>query len=203
MARTNPERDEPEMSHTRFLLAAGMTAVVACGTLVTVRGARADAPAENQSEKPIRIQLGVFLPSDHSIRDRTGDAYFSAGLGYDLKALSRRADRSEFQSGPYLDFASRERGGFQLTDVAVGLQSRVYFAPKSRLRPYVGAGLGGYYIKYRQENGSDDRKFTLGGKAILGLQDRSGLYFETNYTLIEKVRGDLPGGFNLQLGYRF
>ncbi|MBC8102792.1 MAG: hypothetical protein H7Z41_09420 [Cytophagales bacterium] len=191
------------MSRPCFLPATGLAAVAAWGTLVAVPGARADAPTESQGEKPIRIQLGVFLPADRSIRDRTGESHFSAGLGYDLKALGRRTDRVEFQSGPYLDFASRERDGFQLTNVGVGLQSRVYLAPESRLRPYIGAGLGGYYIKYRQEDGSDDRKFTLGGKAILGLQDRDGLYFETSYILTEKVRGDQPGGFNLQLGYRF
>ena len=129
-----------------------------CG-LGTGAAAQSDAPAA----KPITIKLGAFFPSGSKLRDGISDTWFSAGAEYAFQPSASSATASSLVPLAYVDYAGINRHGVNADYVGVGPGVRYYLTPAgtSTLNPYVGAGIGAYFL-HDSGFGSSDNKTQFG-----------------------------------------
>jgi hypothetical protein len=151
-------------------------------------------------QRPWRVQLGGFLPTNQNVQDTLGRSFFSYGASYDL---GKTTSYNPTMASVYFDGSSQSRDGARLSYYGLGLEGRHYFNPGWRsLRYYGGAGVGAYLLN--NDVGGDSHNDTrLGAKLLAGAEMNNGFFGEANYTLINSVRGHSPNGFNLGVGYRF
>jgi len=151
-------------------------------------------------QRPWRVKLGGFLPTNGAVQDSFGRSFFSYGASYDL---GKTLDYNPTVGSVYFDGTSRSRSGAKLSYYGLGVQGRYYLNPVvTPVRFYGGAGVGAYLLnnKIGGDNHNDTR---LGGKFLAGAEMNNGWFAEADYTLINSVRGHSQNGFNLGLGYRF
>ena len=96
-------------------------------------------------QKPVTIKLGVFLPSNGNFKDALGKTWFSAGVDY---AFNKQGDTQNMMPLAYVDYAGANKHGLKANYVGVGPGIRYYTSPPgtSTTTPYVGAGIGAYFI---------------------------------------------------------
>jgi len=152
--------------------------------------------------KPFRIKLGAFFPSDGDARDALGDVWFSYGVSYDV--FKTKATNPLIVSA-YLDGYNKSKSGNRINMVSIGPAVRYYFNPvvEAPTRFYGGAGLGAYFLNLKASDGESENKTKFGGKIFGGLEFGPGFFGEIDYTFISKIEDFNPGGFDLQIGYRF
>lgn len=186
---------------------------------VLANSAHAQTPT-NRVQKPFRIQLGAYFPTDSNVKDAVGSTMFQYGLSYDF-AKTQATNPVTFNA--YIDGALRTGdetiGGqnfdteFTLTGFGVGLRS--YFTPATAgTRLYGGAGIGAYSARVkasRTENNvtvsASESSTKFGGKLLVGGEINQGFLAELSYTFVDKVslggENYNPSGVGLTIGYRF
>ncbi|MDX1932801.1 MAG: outer membrane beta-barrel protein [Capsulimonadales bacterium] len=182
----------------KFLVAAAVAGLV----VVASEQARAQDPVRPALpvDRPWRVKLGAFFPTNGDLTDVFGKTFFSYGASYDFGKTT--AVNPIVYSG-YFDGTTRSRSGARITYYSLGAQGRYYFNPVvDPVRTYAGGGLG-IYLLNSTGSGDTDNDFRLGGKLLGGLEFNNGFFAEADYTLIGSVRGTTPNGFNVALGYRF
>jgi len=152
--------------------------------------------------KPFRIKLGAFFPTDGDAKDALGDAFFSYGVSYDI--FKTKATNPLIVSA-YLDGYNASKSGNRINMISIGPAARYYFNPvvEAPTRFYAGAGLGAYFLNLKADNGDSENKTKFGGKVFGGLEFGPGFFGEVDYTWISEVEDFNPGGFDVQIGYRF
>jgi opacity protein-like surface antigen len=163
-------------------------------------------------EKPWRIKIGAFFPTDGDVKDAIGSTFLSYGVSYDFFKTNVA---NPITVGAYIDGATNSKKNFGVTDRltywGIGPVGRYYFTPvTSPVRIYGGAGVGAYFIDLKSSVSVDgvtysasDNKDRFGGKLLAGVESGQGLFGELDYTFISKIEDTNPGGWNLGVGYRF
>ena len=181
------------------LLAAALGSAL-CGFLGTSASAQSTTPAA----KPITIKLGAFFPSGRGLKDGVSDTWFSAGAEYALVPHGTQAETPPSLAPLlYVDYAGINKHGINADYVGVGPGARYYLsAPGSTLMPYVGAGIGGYFL-HAKGFGTSENKTQFGYRLNAGVEFNQAYLFEINYTDAGSLNGTRFNGFNVQLGARF
>lgn len=174
--------------------------VGALGALLCA-AAGAQAQTAEPVQKPITIKLGVFLPSNGDVKDVLGKTWFSAGADY---AFNKQGDTQNVMPLAYVDYAGSNKNGVKANFIGVGAGVRYYTSPPgtSSTTPYVGAGVGAYFI-HASGGGDSTNNTRIGGKINLGVEFQQMYLVEANYTYAGKVSGTTLDGFGIQAGVRF
>lgn len=179
---------------TAALLAASLSTVL-CGT-----GALAQSAAP--PAKPITIKLGAFLPSGSYLKNATSNSWFSIGAEY--APAPRTAAAQSLTPLAYVDYAGSNRHGVNARYIGVGPGVRYNLVPAatSTLVPYVGAGIGAYFL-HASNFGGSSTKTNLGYRLNAGVEFNRAYVFEINYTDPQSLDHARLSGFNIQVGAKF
>ncbi len=176
---------------TVTLLASAFGAAL-CGTGALAQSAVTPA-------KPITLKLGAFLPSGSFLKNATSNSWFSAGLEY--APAPRTAAASSLTPLAYVDYAGSNRHGVNANYIGVGPGVRYDLVPAgtSTLVPYVGAGIGAYFL-HASSFGSSSNKTNFGYRLNAGVEFNRSYLLEINYTDPESLDHTRFSGFNIQIG---
>jgi len=165
---------------------------------VLILGGAQPAKAQ-ETVLPIRLKLGVLLPTDGDVKNFVGTPIYSGELQVDLPSLG--SGKSSLSVG-YM-----ERGSHGNSFRSIPLTLTRLFSPPNPLagttgNVYFGAGAGVYFL-HRGGDGSDSAtKFGIHG--VVGYQFPNPWFVEGKYHLVSGgVNGLSPNGLNLFLGRRF
>jgi hypothetical protein len=117
-------------------------------------------------------------------------------------ALAKTADENPSLPSIYADFNGGTRNGYHVDTTGVGVAVRSLTQSADKVAPYIGAGVGAYYLT-GSKAGSSKNSFGVGGKIFAGVDVGGGFFVEGNYQFIQSVNGINPSGFGLQAGLRF
>jgi hypothetical protein len=144
-------------------------------------------------EKPIRILVGTYMPSNSTFKNNTGKNWTSFGVSYDLGKT--KSDKPWIYS-LFVDNATKKRGTVNNTITGIGLSARYLLGtPSASAHTYLIGGVGSYRAKSGQASQSKVG-FKLGG----GYELSNGFFGE--------VAAVQPGvkntnGIEARLGFRF
>jgi hypothetical protein len=183
-----------------------VAAVIGLGMGLTASAhaqATASSTPTGKLQKPWRLKIGAFFPTDGDVKDSLGNTFFSYGVSYDFV---KTQVETPITLGVYVDGATKSKDGGRLSYVGLGPSARYFFTPVvAPVRFYGGAGLGPYFVTVKA--GDSKNKTAFGGKLLAGVESNQGIFGELDYTFISSVSvgGDdvKPSGFNLSVGYRF
>ncbi len=170
--------------------------------LIGAQGASAQSDAP--PAKPVTIKLGAFLPSASYLKNATSNSWFSAGLEYAPTPKTAAAAARSLVPLAYLDYAVSNRHGVNADYVGIGPGVRYNLTPSgaSTLVPYVGAGIGAYFLHASSFGGSSN-KTNFGYRLNAGVEFNRSYLFELNYTDPESLDHTRFSGFNIQVGAKF
>ncbi len=166
---------------------------ITIATLALV-GVAGSAMAETKDvEKPIRVLVGAYMPSNKAVKSATGKNWTSLGVSYDFGKT--KSDKPWIYS-LFVDNATKKKGTVSSTLTGFGLSGRYLFStPNASSHTYLTAGVGSYRLK---SGASSQSKvgFKLGG----GYELSNGFFGEL--TAVQ------PGvkntnGVEARLGFRF
>ena len=176
------------------------------------------AQAQKNSVLPIRVKLGVLLPSDRDTRNLVGNTHRSGEI--DVGLPFAEGNRQQLRLSVGVSLGSRRRDGLNTgyTVVPVSLTSirllpkplgkaageiyygvgvGVYFTHASGLLRYIGQGEGSVYQVYSK------KRTLLGTSLVAGYQMRSSFFVEGKYHIVVgTVDGYSPNGLSLFIGKR-
>lgn len=197
------------------LLRTTAAALAATALVMAVGGSASAQNLDEKPDNPIRLKIGAFFPYDGDTRDSLGSNFISFGAGYDLR---RASSFRPMVLEAYVDGFQRSRttsaARSEATVIGAGLAARfsLYETPPSPwFNPYVGAGLGVYYTRFKAEladgiEGSATRT-SVGGKFFLGAEVQKNWFGEAEFNFLPhpSVLGNdqVLSGWQLRLGYRF
>ena len=155
---------------------------------------------------PVRVKVGVLLPSQGDTKSRTADTFFSGEVDVDLPAAGLGRRRVT------VGYAQSVDGGQTLRVIPVTL-SQVFSPPNPASgltgNVYFGLGAGAYFtrasgIPVAEGETDSESKTLLGGFAMAGYQFPNAFFVEGKYHLVSgKVAGLSPNGIAVLLGRRF
>ncbi len=175
-------------------LVAGLVAVAALGSTVAAQAQTVDV------QKPVTIKLGIFLPSDGTVKDHAGNTFFAAGADFGLSKTT--ADQATVPL-LYVDYNGKSSSGQHLYDTGVGIGVKQYLGSSdASSTPYVSAGIGGYFDQ-AHFNGSSENKTNVGYKLGVGYEFNHAEIVEADFQDAGSVAGVRADGFNILVGYRF
>jgi len=136
-------------------------------------------------EKPIRIKIGGFFPSEGD-----SDTLFHAGIAYDI---AKTKATNPLVYGAFLDYYGKDGNSL----FGLGGTIRGYFTPAVAMtRFYGGVGLGAYFAD--SDGGGNETNF--GGKLFAGVELNQGFFGEVDYVYPGTNRA---AGIGASVGYRF
>ena len=186
------------MTTTATLLTAALGTAL-CALAGTGASAQSAAP-----EKPITIKLGAFFPTGSRLHDGVSDTWFSAGAEYALAQKPAMA-ASPISLLGYVDYAGINKHSRNVSYVGIGPGIHYGLAApgSSTLIPYVGAGIGAYFLHGSGLGTGSSNKTNLGYRLNAGVELNHAYVFEVNYTDANSLSGIRFSGFNIQLGAKF
>lgn len=173
----------------------------ALGTsLVGFTSLSASAQSETPAAKPVTIKLGAFLPSGSYLKNATSNSWFSAGAEYAFMPKTAGAAQS-LTPLAYIDYAGSNRHGVNANYIGVGPGVHYALAApgSSTIIPYVGAGIGAYFLHASGFGGSSNRT-NFGYRLNAGVEFSRIYLFEVSYTDPESLDHTRFSGFNIQVG---
>jgi hypothetical protein len=176
--------------------------VIAFGTVAAASVFIAAGPQPAKAQEtvlPIRLKLGVLLPTDSDVRDLVGNPIFSGEVQVDLPSLGQ--GRSAVSLG-YL-----ERGSHGNSFRAIPLTLTRFFSPPNPLAGttgnlYFGGGVGVYFLHRGGDGSANATKFGIHG--VVGYQFPNPWFVEGKYHLVSGgVNGLSPNGLDIYVGRKF
>ena len=172
-----------------------------------VTGATIAAPHAAQAQVgniiPIRLKLGVLLPSDRDTKDLAGSTHLSGEIDVSLPSSGGGQ-----QSLVSVGYSRGSRHGGTYTVIPVSL-TKISSPPNPAGRVtgnvYYGAGVGLYFVKATgipQDEGNYSKSRTLFGTSLVaGYQTPFSFFVEAKYHLvIGTIDGYSPNGLSLFIG---
>jgi hypothetical protein len=164
------------------------------------------AQAQISNIIPIRVKLGVLLPSDRDTKDLSGNTHFSGEV--DVALPGSGGGQQTLISVGY-SRGSRSGSSYQVIPVSL---TKISSPPNPVGRVtgniYYGAGVGLYFVQVsgipQEEAGTFSKKRTLfGASLVAGYQTPSSFFIEGKYHLVTgTVEGYSPNGLSLFIGKR-
>ena len=157
------------------------------------------ATAQDTGIVPIRVKVGVLLPSDSDTKDATGSTHLNGEV--DLSLPNFGAGKYIFTAG----YAQGSRDGNKLRVIPITV-ARV-FGPPNPLRGvtgnvYFGVGAGAYLLK-ASAVGQSESKTTFGGFGMIGYQFPNPYFIEAKYHVAGSVNSISPNGVAILVGRHF
>lgn len=149
-------------------------------------------------------KIGIFRPSDSDLRDAVGSTWFLIGLDAESPAA---ADASWVYS---LEYLHKSDSGREITEVPilvtwqkteVSSEPSLFGQPEQEYRPYLGIGVGLYYLK--ADNATSDSTWKTGLHILVGARLPHNTFAELRWNTIGKWHGTDCGGYSLMVGLRF
>jgi hypothetical protein len=163
-------------------------------TLLALAGVAGSAMAETKDvEKPIRVLVGTYMPSNKALKNATGKNWTSLGVSYDFGKT--KSDKPWIYS-LFVDNATKKKSGVTNTLTGFGLSGRYLFStPSAAAHTYLTAGIGSY--RFKAGSASESKVgFKFGG----GYELSNGFFGE-----ITAVQPGVKNtnGVEARLGFRF
>lgn len=159
------------------------------GTLALALCSAGTARAQDFEPLPVHpwsVKLGLFIPTNGSLKDQVADTWWYAGVDYKPN-LRYRPLSGDVHLG--VDFAFRDQGSKSVFSIPLLAKILWPITPtESRIRAYGGLGAGLYFINTR----------FIGGTTQPGLQFVAGV--DLTERLFAEVAYDWVGGFTDDLG---
>lgn len=149
-------------------------------------------------------KIGLFRPNDSDLRDALGESWFLIGLDAEKQMAP---DASWVYSVEYLH---KSGNGTTMTEIPllvtwrktqVSAEPSIFEQPEPQYYPYLGVGLGLYYLK--AEDGTSDSTWKTGFHILVGARFSSNLFAELRWNTIGKWHDTDCGGYSLMMGVRF
>lgn len=149
-------------------------------------------------------KIGLFRPSDSDLRDAVGASWFLIGLDaespiapdaswvYSLEYLHKSGDRGTMTEIPIL---------LTWRKTQVSAEPSLFEQSEPQYYPYIGVGVGLYYLK--AENGASDSTWKTGLHILVGARFASNMFAELRWNTIGKWKDTDCGGYSLIFGVRF
>lgn len=161
--------------------------------------------------RPVRLMVGGYFPAYQGARDALGQQFISFGASLDV---APRTPYSQFVYSAYFDYFDVVKHTTAGRNEAVlrggGVVTRYHFTPKPLgFDPYVGAGVGLYNVRLKQDYGSSvvKTKTSLGGKFLVGAELPSHVFGEIEYDFLPRPERNGSknklNGYQARIGYRF
>jgi hypothetical protein len=188
-------------------------------------------PAQAQRPvKSITAEIGGNYAIDGDVRDATQSTGLHVGLGYTLPTKTYNPAHPSWTTIGLM--YNRNSGhGNKLTVWGLTAEQRYSMAKPastSRVRPYVGVGIGVYRVRGETDGtttssgedlataaglggaqgttgdeGGSETKTRIGGRVMAGLDFNEAYYTELAYNLTGKVAGARSDSLSLAVGFRF
>ena len=158
-----------------------------CLSLIILLSAGTLQKSEAQTNlipKP-RVKIGVFMPSDSSVKDVSADTWIKIGADIGLPIVGLRAG---------IDYA------FDGSDYIMPITVSQIFQPSAVVAKspvYGGLGLGIWNAKVSGASGT-----ALGIRATAGVEF-AGYLVEANYDIVSKIEGRRMDGLSILVGKKF
>lgn len=155
--------------------------------------------ADAQADPFLGPSIGVFYPSDNTLRDALGDAWISFGV-----SRVRIDPYSKQNLGFDWNAFSKERSGSKVFMIAGTMGYTVPFAkPGQQMRPYLAVRGGLSYIDYAVNKAVNNRvsgkRIGFNGNAELGVNVGERLNVSVRYDLFPDYEGLGFSGLSLSL----
>jgi hypothetical protein len=189
--------------------AVGRRALSSVVALVAVGGAMVASPQTAQAQVsniiPIRLKLGVLLPSDRDTKDLGGNTHLSGEIDVALPFTGGSGGQTLLSVG--YSRGSRSGDSFQVIPVSL---TKISSPPNPVGRitgnVYYGGGVGLYFVKANRDSGSDSfskNRTLFGASLVAGYQTPLAFFVEGKYHLVTgSVEGYSPNGLSIFIGKR-
>lgn len=180
--------------------------IVALTALSAVMGFTSPAAqAQVSNIIPIRVKLGVFLPTDRDTKDLSNSTHFSGEIDVALPFSGGSGGQTLLSVG--YSRGSRGDGNYQVIPVSL---TKINSPPNPVGRVtgnvYYGAGLGLYFVRANVNLGSEGftkSRTLFGSSLVAGYQTPTSFFIEAKYHLvIGTVEGYSPNGLSVFIGKR-
>jgi hypothetical protein len=187
--------------------------VVTVAVLAAVGACCAPAARAQEQEKPFRLFLGGYFPTNSDTKDVIGDTEFSWGMSYDVPSKKPMpAKIAVYFDGVWANADSVGGLDVDFHYLGIGPMARYYLGQKGggdapqKSRFYLGGGFGIYWITAQIVDNAGfyvstlDNDIKLGGKLLGGVEFGKSFLVEGDYTWPGSSKGN---GWNLRAGFRF
>lgn len=149
-------------------------------------------------------KIGIFRPSDSQLRDAVGESWFLLGLDAESPLAP---DASWVYS---LEYLHKSGNGVTMTEIPilvtwrktqVSAEPSLFEQPEPQYYPYIGVGIGLYYLKV--ENATSDSTWKTGFHILVGARFHANMFAELRWSTIGKWQNTNYGGYSLMMGVRF
>jgi hypothetical protein len=175
--------------------------------------AETSAPVETPTAQPERVEenskprfrigpeVGLFLPTDSTTRDRFGSSWLALGVGFGQLGTIPKNGALSLD----LHFFYHKNGDNHAFLAPIGLGYVTALSDAETNVPYAGASADLLLadINSNQDDVHSGLRTGGGASAFLGVHLSNSAYAEARYYLIGKVKGLDFSGLSLAAGYRF
>jgi outer membrane protein W len=184
-----------------------LSAAAASGVLTLLAAAR---PAAAQTELPTAsdnqpiaaLRGGVYFPFNSNLKNNGGKTLYSGGLDYVIQHKVGQ-NRTELS----VDYIERSSGGHDIRIIPVTIGSFTLQSGQNGVRPYVGVGVGAYFVHQNLPDDSgvnqNSNKVAIGGYIGAGLDLPSNFLVEARYHILQRVGTYNSDGLEVMAGIRF
>lgn len=159
-------------------------------------------PPTDQAAPVFSVRAGAYFPSNRRIKNQVGKTF--AGVGLDYAVANKPGFTSTRLS---LDYIERTSSGKTVRIFPVTVGQFYYQGANSGVRPYLGFGVGAYFVKQEVDddlgNREDNNDTRFGGYVTGGFDFSSNLFLEARYHFIQAVGSANPSGLQVMGGVRF
>jgi hypothetical protein len=166
------------------------------------------APAVNaqtsQSSTVGAIRLGAYIPVNTNTQETYGRYFFAGGLDYYFQNTTSERD---LVSADYTEY-SKGANDLRVIPVTLGQQTTSGSTGQST-RPYVGYGIGAYFVHISNPNDANlggstvENGIAFGGYIGAGLDIGSNLFLDARYHIVTPVKDVNTDSLELTAGLRF
>ena len=155
--------------------------------------------AAQDSPLPIKVKLGVLLPTDGDTKDFAGNTHFMGEV--DLNIPLPGVGNTVLTAG----YSQGSRGGRKLRVIPLTI-AQVFSPPNPAAgltgNVYFGVGVGAYLLR-ASGDGDTENKTTFGGFGVVGYQFPNAYFVEAKYHVAGDVAGLSPNGPAFLVGRKF
>lgn len=189
------------------------------GAAVALLTTLAPLAAHADDDKSFTLRLGAYQPGNGHTQNRFGNTWFTIGADLVIKdtklgAATSAATANSVEPLVYLDYTGNEAHNNGQTEkvgsTGIGVGARYYGTYKvtSDYRPYIGGGLGVYFLngQVADSTGAEsttNNQVNFGGKVNAGLEFQRSFVVDVAYSMPGKVKGVSMNGLAVTLGARF
>ena len=187
----------------KFATALGMAAAAGIFASTATQSASAESgPTAIVPNYSTAIRLGAFFPFDSDVRHSAGPSFISGGIDYSFKNVPG-LERTVLS----VDYMKRTSGNLFLEVVPVTIGQFNYSGTRGTARPYVGFGLGPYFVRQHIIDANQvetaNNGLAFGGYFAVGFDVNDRYILDARYHYVSHIGPVSAQGFQFSAGIRF